>query len=187
MKTFVAGLVALPFFLATVPEGLAESLTSDTVLRSLARTPGVATRSLKPSARALTAADADYLSRLPSRGLRIDMKDKLADIVERNDLPRLDIDIRFAYDSTEISARSRADLDALGVALLADSLIDARIAINGHTDAAGNDAYNLGLSERRAEAVKDYLTRHHGIDEERLIAVGFGERRLKNTTHPQAA
>jgi OmpA-OmpF porin, OOP family len=67
------------------------------------------------------------------------------------------------------------------VAIL-DQAIDAlnrypeiKVELNGHTDSIGTDAYNQGLSERRAQIVSDYLT-SHGIDASRITAVvGFGE------------
>jgi OmpA-OmpF porin, OOP family len=63
-----------------------------------------------------------------------------------------------------------------------DQAIDAlnrypeiKVELNGHTDSVGTDAYNQGLSERRAQIVADYLT-SHGVDASRITAVqGFGE------------
>jgi len=49
-----------------------------------------------------------------------------------------------------------------------------RFDVEGHSDSAGNDAKNLALSQRRAEAVADYLG-SHGIESKRLHAVGYGE------------
>jgi len=48
--------------------------------------------------------------------------------------------------------------------------------VAGHTDSVGTDSYNQGLSERRANAVKDYLTAQ-GIKASRLTARGYGESR----------
>ena len=54
---------------------------------------------------------------------------------------------------------------------------DLRVEVAGHTDLCGSDAYNQGLSERRASAVYDYLT-SNGIDAGRLQGpVGYGESR----------
>ncbi|MCF7981315.1 MAG: OmpA family protein [Pseudomonadales bacterium] len=47
--------------------------------------------------------------------------------------------------------------------------------IEGHTDSTGDDAYNQGLSERRANAVRNVLINQHGIDGDRVKAVGYGE------------
>ena len=54
---------------------------------------------------------------------------------------------------------------------------DLRVEVAGHTDECGSDAYNQGLSERRARAVYDYLT-SNGIDAGRLAGPnGYGESR----------
>jgi len=50
----------------------------------------------------------------------------------------------------------------------------ARAQITGHADSTGPESYNLGLSERRAQAVVDYLVKK-GIDPGRLSTVGYGE------------
>src|SRR3990167_4023047 len=49
--------------------------------------------------------------------------------------------------------------------------------VEEHTDAIGSDAYNQGLSERRANAVRDVLVEQHGIETSRVSAVGYGESR----------
>lgn len=51
-----------------------------------------------------------------------------------------------------------------------------KLSVEGHTDSVGTDAYNEKLSERRAQAVVDYLV-SSGIDAGRLTAVGYGEGR----------
>ncbi len=54
---------------------------------------------------------------------------------------------------------------------------DLRVEVAGHTDAVGSDAYNQGLSERRASAVYNYLT-SNGVDAGRLVGPnGYGESR----------
>lgn len=54
---------------------------------------------------------------------------------------------------------------------------DLKVEVAGHTDSVGTDAYNQGLSERRASAVYDYLT-SNGIDAARLVGPnGYGESR----------
>lgn len=51
---------------------------------------------------------------------------------------------------------------------------EIKVEVAGHTDSAGTDKYNLGLSQRRAEAVRDYLIRQ-GVAADRLTAKGYGE------------
>ena len=48
------------------------------------------------------------------------------------------------------------------------------VEVQGHTDSDGSDSYNLDLSQRRADAVREYLI-SHGIDGARLVSRGFGE------------
>ncbi|HYA14643.1 MAG TPA: OmpA family protein, partial [Syntrophales bacterium] len=52
---------------------------------------------------------------------------------------------------------------------------DLKIVIEGHTDNVGGEKYNLNLSQKRAEAVKDVLVKKFNIDPSRLTAKGFGE------------
>jgi OOP family OmpA-OmpF porin len=49
-----------------------------------------------------------------------------------------------------------------------------RFQIEGHTDSDGGAAYNLALSQRRAQAVVDDLVKRYGIARSRLIAKGYG-------------
>lgn len=56
-----------------------------------------------------------------------------------------------------------------------------KIKIDGHTDNVGGDAYNLRLSQRRAEAVKQALITQYGISPERMTPEGFGASRPKAT------
>ena len=49
--------------------------------------------------------------------------------------------------------------------------------VEGHTDSVGTDAYNQGLSERRANAVRDVLVNQYGLSADRVNAAGYGESR----------
>lgn len=84
--------------------------------------------------------------------------------------------IAFSFDSAELTGQARRDLDNVAGALTAPELVGARLTLEGHTDASGSAAYNLRLSQQRAEAVVAYLTRR-GVEAHRLRAVGFGEDR----------
>jgi outer membrane protein OmpA-like peptidoglycan-associated protein len=48
------------------------------------------------------------------------------------------------------------------------------VVVQGHTDSTGSEQHNQSLSERRAQAVKNYLI-GRGIDDGRMTAVGYGE------------
>jgi outer membrane protein OmpA-like peptidoglycan-associated protein len=90
----------------------------------------------------------------------------------------LGLNIHFAYNSTEIMPDSQPYLARLGEVLSEPDNAAARLVIVGHTDDAGSDEYNLGLSRRRAEAVKIYLARDYGIEPDRLRVDGAGEHEL---------
>ncbi len=80
--------------------------------------------------------------------------------------------ILFDVDSDKLRPESTPTLEALRK-MLADHA-ELKIGIEGHTDASGDDAHNLALSQRRAAAVVAYLTAN-GIGGARLQAVGKGE------------
>ncbi len=80
--------------------------------------------------------------------------------------------IRFDLDSDRLRPDSAPALNALLEAL--NTHPEWHIAIEGHTDSQGSDSYNLDLSARRAQAVKNWLA-EHGIDAARLSTSGKGE------------
>ncbi len=82
--------------------------------------------------------------------------------------------IGFESAKATVSAESYGLLDNL--LSIIESCPEARIAIEGHTDAKGSEVSNMELSRLRAEAVADYL-RSHGMAASRLAAVGYGESR----------
>lgn len=80
--------------------------------------------------------------------------------------------IFFDYDRSDLRAESSEELDRL-VALLEEYPI-IRVEIGAHTDSKGSDTYNMTLSSRRAQSVRDYLVAQ-GIAEGRLTSRGYGE------------
>jgi outer membrane protein OmpA-like peptidoglycan-associated protein len=84
--------------------------------------------------------------------------------------------ITFDFDSADLTHKAQVMLDRIAIALHDPNNIKVHYRIEGHTDAKGSSAYNQILSERRAEAVREYLVTM-GVSEERLTAVGFGKSR----------
>lgn len=82
--------------------------------------------------------------------------------------------VNFDFNKSDIRPDSRPILDEAAEILRANP--NVRISIEGHTDAIGSDAYNEGLSVRRAEAVFRYLV-NRGVAPERMEVVGYGEGR----------
>lgn len=81
-------------------------------------------------------------------------------------------DVLFDFDQYDIRADARPVLDRLAEALM--PLADVSITITGHTDWMGSDAYNQTLSERRANAVRDWLA-GLGVDADLIETEGRGE------------
>ena len=78
----------------------------------------------------------------------------------------------FNFDSSEIHRDSQVILQA-AVEALSESA-DARVRVSGHTDSTGAEIYNQALSERRANAVVEYLV-SLGVSRSRLDPTGAGE------------
>lgn len=85
----------------------------------------------------------------------------------------MDIQTLFDFDSAELSAKAKSDLDKV-YEYLSTNII--KVEVGGHTDSMGADEYNKDLSLRRAQAVVNYLT-GKGIAANRLTAVGYGEEK----------
>lgn len=85
--------------------------------------------------------------------------------------------IYYAPNSAEINDESQANLNKIVNAMNQNKAL--KLAISSHTDAIGDDAYNMALSERRAKKVMDYLLAK-GIAKERMTAKGYGETQIKN-------
>jgi outer membrane protein OmpA-like peptidoglycan-associated protein len=81
--------------------------------------------------------------------------------------------VHFQSNKSKVLRKSFALLDNVAAVLLAHPEI-SKVRVEGHTDDRGPDDYNLGLSQRRADAVKAHLVKK-GVGADRLEAVGKGE------------
>ena len=103
----------------------------------------------------------------------------------RDALPRVEIDtIRFGFNESFVREEEVENLDRVGEIIeriLAEHPREVFL-IEGHTDAVGQDRYNLDLSRERATAVKQALAEYYVIPAENLRTAGYGERFLKIPT-----
>lgn len=83
----------------------------------------------------------------------------------------MELKVEFEFDKSEIRPEYHAPLDELAQVLLERPR--AEVLIVGHTDDRGSYEYNLGLSQRRADAMKAYLVERHAIGAERIETVGY--------------
>ena len=94
---------------------------------------------------------------------------------ERGTLVALPGDVLFDFDKAEIRPSARPILAKL--AQLIESENPPAIAIEGHSDSKGDDAYNDRLSLARAQAVRDFLKDVHQVPGDTMEATGLGEDR----------
>ena len=83
-------------------------------------------------------------------------------------------EVLFGFDSDALGPGAPSALDRVVTRMTEQPAL--RVSIEGHTDDIGDEAYNLALSERRAQAVRAYLL-GRGIPPDRVTARGFGESR----------
>ncbi len=86
------------------------------------------------------------------------------------------LSVTFPINGSKLSEAAKRQIDRQ-FGRLAEIYFHDCIRVDGNTDSRGSLAHNVGLSKRRAWAVKRYLTRRYGFDPRRIIAVGHGPRR----------
>jgi len=136
---------------------------------------------------AAAAAETKFVAAIrgrTTRSLSVDEREQIATLASTK--PNIDLEITFDYNSADISQKSLPSVQALGRALTSADLKGSTFVVAGHTDAAGGDAYNQDLSERRADSIKRYLVDKYGIVANDLVTVGYGKSKLKDPSHPLA-
>jgi len=88
---------------------------------------------------------------------------------------QLAADVLFDFDKATLMPEALASLEKLATVI--KGYPRAAITVEGHTDAKGNDVYNQSLSERRAQAVADWLAANAGAERGRLQTRGLGRTR----------
>jgi adhesin transport system outer membrane protein len=85
----------------------------------------------------------------------------------------LEVDVQFESNSSVITSAYDTEIGVVAQTLKDNP--DARAVVEGHTDSIGDTQYNLWLSQRRAEAVRQLLIDQHGVSPSQITAVGRGE------------
>ena len=83
------------------------------------------------------------------------------------------------FDLNKFNIRPDAEIEIQKVIAAMEKYPSLKIKVNAHTDSRGNDAYNLWLSQKRAQSTVDYMV-SKGISSDRLKGEGYGETRLIN-------
>ena len=117
-----------------------------------------------------------------TRSLSLGEREEVAQLAANK--PKIDLEIRFDYNSADIAKTSVQAVQELGKALSDASMKGSTFVVAGHTDAIGGEEYNQGLSERRADTIKRYLTEKFGINGSDLVTVGYGKTKPKDANAP---
>ena len=118
-------------------------------------------------------AVGDYMDRQEAE-LRRQTAGTGVDVIRQGDdiILRMPSGITFAYDRYDVQPQFQATLDQVAQTLTAYN--QTYIDVLGHTDSTGSDAYNQGLSARRAQSVASYLSQR-GVQPARMATRGYGE------------
>ena len=163
----------------------AQDVPASQIIKAL--TPAPLTRSLTgPSTPAMSPADRAFVDSLRgrTRSLTVGEGEHFAEIKKDQHLPNTDFEINFDFNSASITQQAESQLNEIGKALSSSDLKGSFFMVGGYTDAKGGADYNQNLSERRAEAVKHYLTDKFDIAAKDLDTVGYGKRHLKDPDDP---
>ena len=167
-----------------LPEGLVYMVGDDgTNLKLSVRGDGSFTQEVKPHVRyVMLGTCKGYLNH--KEELTVDTSSVSREYVLQFPLANINVpvlirNVFYAFDSAELTANSTMALDSL-VDLLNENP-NVTIELAAHCDYRGKDEYNQRLSQRRAESVVNYLLQH-GIADDRLTPVGYGESRPKVVT-----
>jgi OOP family OmpA-OmpF porin len=117
------------------------------------------------------------------RVLETELAELRADRTDRGLVVTLTDDVLFDVDQAELKPGGMQRLARVSEFLRQNP--DRNVLIEGHTDSTAPDAYNLALSQRRANAVEDFLITQ-GVDPTRISATGYGEQ-LPIATNDTAA
>jgi outer membrane protein OmpA-like peptidoglycan-associated protein len=145
-------------------------------------TRGLSVERVDPAVKAKEASFLATVRNRKTRSLSMGEREELADMSAAK--PNIDLEIKFDYNSADISSASMPSAQALGEALSDPSLKGSTFMVAGHTDAIGGESYNQGLSERRADTIKRYLVDKFGIAGSDLVAVGYGKDKPKDPSAP---
>ena len=164
----------------------AEQRSAEDIINALK--PPRVTRGLTTSpADAARAADETklWVRNRATRSLSTEERDKIASIASSK--PKIDLEINFEFNSAVLGSKAMPQVAELGKALTSADLKGRTFILAGFTDAKGSETYNQGLSERRADAVRQFLSKKYGIEAGNLVTVGYGHTQLKDPANPFAA
>jgi OOP family OmpA-OmpF porin len=117
----------------------------------------------------------NYPGTLPTHPLSFPQLESLAQFV---------VEVEFDFNSSVIKSSSYRTVGQIADALHNPILLGYGFLVIGHTDSVGGRQYNVGLSQRRAEAIRNALIDPFGVNPSILEPIGMGEEQLRDPKHP---
>ena len=121
-----------------------------------------------------------------SLGIESVLKDLDAKVTDQEIRIELSADVLFDFDKHDLRPEAVPSLEKVAVVLRAHA--GSPVTIDGHTDGKGSDAYNQPLSEKRAQAVRDWLVKNGGASAATITTKGWGKTKpIVPNTHPDGS
>jgi len=188
VRSLIAPIIVVPLVLGSLPVLAQGNPSADQIINSL-RPSGNLVLGGTRGIRLAPAGGAASATPSPTQQPRIassrPVTEAASSAAAHSSGPAVNLTVNFAAGSADLTPDAIHTLDALGQALSSKDLAGYRFRIEGHTDTVGSQEYNHALSERRAEAVVNYVAKKFGVDPSKLQAVGMGEDGLLVQTPPQ--
>jgi outer membrane protein OmpA-like peptidoglycan-associated protein len=132
------------------------------------------------------SADAGKAVAGSAVGLDAALKDLNAKVNETEIRIDLSADVLFDFDKADVKSEAEPSLQKVAIVLNAHP--DAKVAIEGHTDAKGADAYNQTLSQQRAVSVKQWLVSNAKVNGANIATKGWGKSKpVAHNTRPDGS
>jgi OmpA-OmpF porin, OOP family len=190
VRSLIASLVVAPLILGSVPAFAQSSPSASQIINSLKPSGNLVTGGTRGIRLAAPSSDTSQPAAKPAAATQQQShvaSNKPVATPAATSGPAVNLTVNFANGSSDLTPDAIKTLDELGKALSSQELSAYKFRIEGHTDTVGSSAYNKELSERRAEAVVDYIAKKYGVNPDRMQAVGMGEEGLLVATPPQTA
>ena len=173
----ISAVAAFTFALALTAAFAQNRLGSGQITNSLAAVSGDVRLDLTASQMRQAALDniRNYPGPIPPRPLSFPQLQSLAQFT---------VEVDFDFNSAVIKPSSYRTVGAIADALHNPILLGYGFLVIGHTDSVGGREYNIGLSQRRAEAITAALVDPFGVNPAILQPVGLGEEQLRDPAHP---
>jgi outer membrane protein OmpA-like peptidoglycan-associated protein len=173
----IGAVCALALAIAVTVAGADTRLNSGEIATSLAAvsTSGKLDLTAAQMRQAVMDNIRNYPGALPPRALSFPQLANLAQFT---------VEINFNFNSAVIRPESYRNVGAVADALHNPILLGYGFLVIGHTDSVGGRVYNVGLSQRRAEAVVAALVNPFGVNPAILQPIGMGEEQLRDPKHP---